>query len=89
MLSQFMARKKCFKKWYGISILSRISLLKLGMASPWWGEMGKFDEAANEKMTQNWLGKGIHNHSFMPVSQEVPMYCVWEVKDGISESDFQ
>ena len=51
MLSQFMARKKCFKKWYGISILSRISLLKLGMASPWWGEMGKFDEATNEKMT--------------------------------------
>jgi len=29
------------------------------MASPWWGEMGKFDEAANEKMTQNWLCKGI------------------------------
>ena len=21
--------------------------------------------------------------------QEGPMYCVWEVKDGISESDFQ
>ena len=59
------------------------------MASPWWGEMGKFDEAANEKMIQNWLGKGIYNHSFMPVTQEGPMYCVWEVKDGISESDFQ
>ena len=25
----------------------------------------------------------------MPVTQESPMYCVWEVKDGISESDFQ
>ena len=23
------------------------------------------------------------------VTQEGPMYCVWEVKDGISESDFQ
>ena len=27
------------------------------MAFPWWDEMGKFDEATNEKMTQNWLGK--------------------------------
>ena len=59
------------------------------MASPWLGEMGKFDEATNEKMTQNWLGKGFYNHSFMPVNQEGPMDCVWEVKDGISESDFQ
>ena len=25
----------------------------------------------------------------MPVTQEGLMYCVWEVKDGISESDFQ
>ena len=31
---------------------------KLGMAAPWWGEMGKLDEAANEKMAENWLGKG-------------------------------
>ena len=40
-------------------------------------------------MAENWLGKGFYNHSFMPVTQEGPMYCVWEVKDGISESDFQ
>ena len=65
MLSQFMARKKCFKKWYGTSILSRISLLWLGLASLWWGEMGKFDEATNEKMTQNWLVKGsLHESGF-------------------------
>ncbi len=65
MLSQFMARKKCFKKWYGVSILSHISLLRLGMASLLWGEMGKFDEATNEKMTQNWLVKGsLHESGF-------------------------
>ena len=51
--------------------------------------MDKLDEAANEKMAENWLGKGFYNHLFMPVTQEGPMYCVWEVKDGISESDFQ
>ena len=33
---------------------------KPGMAGSWWGEMGKLDEAANEKMAENWLGKGFH-----------------------------
>ena len=32
---------------------------------------------------------GDFNQCFMPLSQEGPMYCVWEVKDGISESEFQ
>ena len=50
---------------------------KPGMAVPWWGEMGKLDEAANEKIAENWLGKGFYNHSFMPVTKEGPMYCVW------------
>ena len=62
---------------------------KPGMAALWWGEMGKLDEVANEKMAENWLGKGFYNHSFMPVTQEGPMYCVWEAKDGNSEADFQ
>ena len=70
MLSQFMARKNCFKKWYGISMLSRISSLKLRMASPCWGEMGKFDEAATEKMTQNWLGKrSLHKSGFSMIEK--------------------
>ena len=35
------------------------------MASLWCGEMGKFDEATNEKMTQNWLVKGsLHESGF-------------------------
>ena len=38
---------------------------KPGMAAPWWGEMGKFDEATNEKMPQNWLVKGsLHESGF-------------------------
>ena len=53
---------------------------KPGMAAPWWGEMGKLDEAANEKMAENWLGKGFYNHSFMPVTQEGPMYCVGKLR---------
>ena len=28
------------------------------MNSLLWAEMGMFDETTNEKMTQNWLGKG-------------------------------
>ena len=40
------------------------------MASPWWGEMGKFDEATNEKMTQNWLVKGsLHESGFSMIEK--------------------
>ena len=53
---------------------------KPGMAAPWWGEMGKLDEAANEKMAKNWLGKGFYNHSFMPVTQEGPMHVFGKLR---------
>ena len=40
------------------------------MASPWWGEMGKFDEATNEKMTQNWLVKvSLHESGFSMIEK--------------------
>ena len=40
------------------------------MASFWWGEMGKFNEATNEKMTQNWLGKGsLHESGFSMIEK--------------------
>ena len=40
------------------------------MAYPWWGEMGKFDEAANEKMTKNWLCKGsLHKFGFSMIEK--------------------
>ena len=32
--------------------------------------MGKFDEATNEKMTQNWLGKGsLHQSGFSMIEK--------------------
>ena len=40
------------------------------MAYPWWDGMGKFDEATNEKMTQNWLGKGsLHQSGFSMIKK--------------------
>ena len=62
---------------------------KPGMAASWWGVMAEADEAAQASQAENWMKMGYFNHCFMPLSQEGPMYCVWEVKDGISESDFQ
>ena len=45
-------------------------IIKLGMASPWWDEMGKFDEAKNEKMNQNCLGKGsLHQSGFSMIEK--------------------
>ncbi len=32
---------------------------------------------------------GYFNHCFMPLSQKGHINCVWEVKDGISETEFQ
>ena len=29
------------------------------------------------------------NHCFKPISKDGPMYCVWEVKDGVSATNFQ
>ena len=62
---------------------------KPGMAGSWWGEMAEADEAAQAAMAEKWLNMGYFNHCFMPLFQEGPMYCVWEVKDSISESEFQ
>ena len=62
---------------------------KPGMAVSWWGVMAEADEAAQAAMAEKWLNMGYFNHCFMPLSQEGPMYCVWEVKDSISESEFQ
>ena len=62
---------------------------KPGMAGSWWGVMAEADEAAQASQAEKWLNMGYFNHCFMPLSQEGPMYCVWEVKDGTSEAEFQ
>ena len=51
--------------------------------------MAEADETAQATMVEKWLNMGYFNHCFMPLSQEGPMYCVLEVKERISESEFQ
>jgi len=64
---------------------------KPGMAAEWWGKTGALmsDEAAFAENTKSTMEKGFFNHSFMPMSAEGPIYCVWEAKEGISDSEFQ
>ncbi|MDA8860313.1 hypothetical protein N9I33_02610 [Paracoccaceae bacterium] len=64
---------------------------KPDMAGPWWEKTGALmsDQAAFEQNVKSTMDKGFFNHSFMPMTQEGPIYCVWEVKDGISASAFQ
>jgi hypothetical protein len=65
--------------------------VKPGMAAKWWEKAGEHlsDQSAVEKNVKAGLDLGFFNHSFMPVAQEGPMFCIWEAKEGISEADFQ
>ena len=47
------------------------------------------DEAAFSENVKSTMEKGFFNHSFMPMAAEGPIYCVWEAKEGISDSEFQ
>ena len=61
------------------------------MAAEWWSKTGALmsDEAAFAENTKSTMEKGFFNHSFMPMAAEGPIYCVWEAKEGISDSEFQ
>ena len=65
--------------------------LKPGMAAEWWGKLGAHmgDDAAFAENVKSTMDKGFFNHSFMPIAAEGPIYCVWEAKEGISDSEFQ
>ena len=65
--------------------------VKPGMAGQWWQKTGELmsDQSAMGKYVQDCMDLGFYNHSFMPVAQEGPMFCLWEAKEGISEADFQ
>ena len=65
--------------------------LKVGKAEKWWEAAyaamspgGGWDDAvaANKE-------KGFYNHSANAVTKTGPMYCFWEVKEGISAEQFQ
>ncbi|QNJ29266.1 hypothetical protein [Synechococcus sp. A15-24] len=45
---------------------------------------GGWDDA----VTRN-LEAGFYNHSFNPVGLEGPAFCIWEVREGISDVEFQ
>ena len=65
--------------------------LKPGMAAEQWGKLGAHmgDEAAFVENGKSTMDKGFFNHTFMPMVAEGPIYCVWEAKEGISDSDFK
>ena len=65
--------------------------VKPGMASQWWEKVGGLmsDQSAMGKYVQECMDLGFFNHSFMPVAQEGPMFCIWEAKEGVTEAEFQ
>ena len=65
--------------------------IKPGMASQWWEKVGGLmsDQSAMGKYVQDCMDLGFFNHSFMPVAQEGPMFCIWEAKEGVTEAEFQ
>ena len=64
---------------------------KVGKAEKWWEKAyaamapgGGWDDAVAENKE-----KGFYNHSANAVSKTGPVYCFWEVKEGISAEEFQ
>ena len=45
---------------------------------------GGWDDAVAEN-----LKAGFFNHSFNPISEEGPAFCIWEVREGITAEQFQ
>jgi hypothetical protein len=59
------------------------------MSDAWWAKVGGQTEEDSKQNEQSIMEKGFFNHSFMPMGPDGPMYCVWEVKEGIPASEFQ
>ena len=45
---------------------------------------GGWDDAVEKH-----LEAGFFNHSFCPISSEGPVFCIWEVREGITSGQFQ
>ena len=62
-----------------------------GKADTWWSETMDLlaDESKYAELTQAAEDAGFKNHSFNPISQEGPIFCVWEAKAGIDKEGFQ
>ena len=64
---------------------------RAGKAQQWWESAqaamapgGGWDDA----VAQN-LEAGFFNHAFCPVGPEGPAFCIWEVREGITDEEFQ
>ena len=64
---------------------------KPGKAGAWWDAIASnmSDQAAWEANVKAQFDMGFFNHSFNPITAEGPIYCIWEVRDGISAEAFQ
>ena len=62
---------------------------KPGMAEKWWANMKNYDETKQKIHLENQTEAGVYCHTFMPTAKEGPMYCIWEAKEGVSDSEFQ
>lgn len=59
------------------------------MAEKWWANMSNYDEAKQKTHQENWAKAGVYCHTFMPTGKEGPMFCIWEAKEEVTDSDFQ
>ncbi|MEJ6658203.1 MAG: hypothetical protein QNL17_05270 [Synechococcus sp. ChSW.bin.154] len=62
-----------------------------GKSQHWWTAAqaamapgGGWDDAVEKN-----LEAGFFNHSFCPISSEGPVFCIWEVREGITYEQFQ
>ncbi len=39
--------------------------------------------------SQGWDAQGFHNHAFLPIGPEGPVFCLWESSADVSADDFQ
>ena len=58
-------------------------------AKEFWTMMKGMDATAMKKMGIKNISLGMHNHTFVPSSEEGPVFCTWESAEDISAEKFQ
>ena len=64
---------------------------RAGAAQAWWeaAQAAMAPGGGGDEAVAKNLEAGFYNHSFCPVGPEGPAFCIWEVRDGISDAEFQ
>ena len=62
---------------------------KPGMALKWWANMQNYDKNKQKIHQENKSKAGVYCHTFMPIAEEGPIFCIWETKEEVSDSEFQ